>query len=399
MYNLKSSFELKASLLTQGCKVSSNTQFSDAIALKKIHLYSHSPEKTDKSITEDVMLPNEIISRVRYRTTSHLTLESHSNGYQIKNDTTQHLTPVSCIASSDFSNVLSSGVTNSQVCAHLGCDLLGITPSNYCFYFQNGSQCKFCEILPTYKSQVEYPKSLKSVDVIVEAVSTAFARNPHLRFLAITTGNFKSYDAVFDYFAQIGQKLQKDPNYPRIEQNLATLMPPQDLKKISLLKEYGFTKIYFPLEVFDRTHFEKICPGKAEYGYDNILRALDEALRIFGKGNVYTNFVYGNQSIDASLNPNSYDPQKENELSIKAVEGMLSMGVIPAFTVYHYGGYNAIGDLQLDTTATIAFFKQWGQLVLKSKIVPDDASSVIFGPLTLSNTLFNDGFRLAKQEK
>jgi hypothetical protein len=147
-------------------------------------------------------------------------------------------------------------------------------------------------------------------------------------------------------------------------------MPPDDLGKIALLKEKGFTKIYFPLEVFAPHHFRVVCPGKDDFGYERIIKALEVALEVFGVGNVYTNFVYGIQSLNSSLDPHSYDPERENNLSLEAVKGMLEMRVIPAFTLYHYGGYNSIGRL------------------------------VLFSPLSLSNTLFNDGFRLAnKKEK
>lgn len=122
-------------------------------------------------------------------------------------------------------------------------------------------------------------------------------------------------------------------------------------------------------------------------------------MEAFGVGNVYTNFVYGIQSLDSSLNPLSYDPERENSLSLEAVKEMLAMKVIPAFTLYHYAGYNSIGKVELNPDATNSFFRQWGSLVSDSEIVPKDQEAVLFSPLSLSNTLFNDGFRLANNKE
>jgi hypothetical protein len=72
---------------------------------------------------------------------------------------------------------------------------------------------------------------------------------------------------------------------------------------------------------------------------------------------------------------------------------------MPDFTLYHYGGYNSIGKLQLDTNFTSSFFRHWGELVRDSGIIPNEQQAVLFSPLSLSNTLFNDGYRLAIQNK
>lgn len=396
---LENIFDWKSKLLCRGCRINEKEDFSPSIAVKKIHLYAHSEEKMDRTIPDDVLLPDGVSVRVRYQSSSPFILESVSGGYQIRNEMNEEVVPVNFVKLPNFSNQFINNIPVSSICSFLGQDLLGITPSNYCFYFQQKKQCRFCEILPTFKKEVDYPKTFKSLDVIEESILSALKNEPRLRFIAITTGNIQSYDATFDYFSQIGLRLQKHSSFQKIEQVLATLMPPDDFSKIELLKNHGFTKIYFPLEVFDRSHFKVVCPGKNDYGYDKIIDALKKAVQIFGQGNVYTNFVYGIQSLNVSLDGSTYNPLKENELAIEATTKMLGIGVIPAFTLYHYGGYNQIGKITLDTLATSIFFKEWGKLVDASQIIAKNEESVIFSPYSLTNTLFNDGFRLARQKE
>lgn len=395
MFNIESVFNWKVALLVHGCRVAPHTQFPTTISLKKIHLYAHSNEKIDQPIPDDLLLPCSTIVRIRYRSNSPFILESTTSGYQIRNEKDGNCIPVGLINRPGFSEFKVSELPISSICSFLGTDLLGITPSNYCFYFQNKTQCRFCEILPTFKNEVEFPKTFKNIDLIENSIIKAFENENRLRFIAITTGNIHSYNATVDYFIQIGEKLQQSPTFQKAEQVLATLMPPDDLSKIAQLREKGFTKIYFPLEVFNPSHFEVMCPGKSDFGYDRILKALEAAVEAFGVGNVYTNFVYGVQSLDSSLNPASYNPELENNLSLEAVKQMLARKVIPAFTLYHYAGYNSIGKIELDLDATHSFFREWGNLVFNSEVVPRTQDAVLFSPLSLSNTLFNDGFRLA----
>lgn len=398
MSNTLESFNWKTALLVKGCHVNDKTSFPSSLASKKIHLYSHSPEKLETSIPDDLFLPHDTIVRLRYRSTSPYVLELTENGYQIRNEENGDNVPVQLINRPRFSNLQVSQMNLSSICSYLGTDLLGITPSNYCFYFQSKKQCQFCEILPTFKDEVEFPKSFKNKEIIENALLTALKSDSQLRFVAITTGNIHSYDVTVDYFCEIGKSLQKDPIFQQAKEVLATLMPPDDLSKVEKLKESGFTKIYFPLEVFAKDHFRIVCPGKEEYGYDRILKALETAIQVFGKGNVYTNFVYGIQSLNASLEGASYDPEKENILSLIAVKEMLSRDVIPAFTLYHHGGYNKIGNIQLDIESVRTFFLEWGHLVQAANIIPKHQEAVLFSPVSLSNTLFNDGYRLANQE-
>jgi hypothetical protein len=399
MHSFETVYNLKCALLVQGCKSDPYIQYPDGVFLKRIHLYSHSDEKIVSPIPDDIILDDLLVCRIRYNSKSPFIIKKNDQKFFIEHETTKETTPISFIHKPAGIEEEIEGNSVSSICSFLSKDLLGVTPSNYCFYFGNKSQCRFCEILQTYKNEVEYPKTFKKLDVIQGGIQKALTSNKDLKYLAITSGNLISYDYTFDYFIDIGKKLTQLKEYVQLDQVLATLMPPDDLSKIDQLYQNGFTKIYFPLEVFNKSHFEVVCPGKASYGYDKIIQALKYAINVFGKGNVYTNFVYGVQSLNQSLNPNSFDPALENKLSLLAVDEMLDLKIIPAFTLYHFGGYNSIGKIQLSSSHVESFFRIWGEKVQEAKIIPAHQSAVLFGAHSLSNTLFNDGFRLSEIHK
>jgi hypothetical protein len=99
-------------------------------------------------------------------------------------------------------------------------------------------------------------------------------------------------------------------------------MPPKNLKILHELKEAGLKTISFDLECPGEKYFNKYCPGKNKsYGYENIRRALIEAIEIFGKGNVFTITIIGIEPADSF---------------VKNMASIINEGVVPTLNVYHY---------------------------------------------------------------
>ena len=59
------------------------------------------------------------------------------------------------------------------------------------------------------------------------------------------------------------------------------------------LHESGVQKVVFNLEAITENGFNKYCPGKSDLGYGFFIERLRYAIDIFGKGNVWTNLVFG----------------------------------------------------------------------------------------------------------
>lgn len=397
---MKEFFKLKCDLLTMGCGLDDNCITPSNIQHKEIHLYSHSLEKPSVKLPEDFFIgkgDSRFNIRLRLNRSSPFRIFQKGNQFLLKKNE-EVISEIEFANNPKFRDHFYGQIPISSVCTRLGDDTLGVIPSNYCFYFKDGKQCRFCEILPTHKKEVEYSSTLKPIETIANSLKTSLETDPYIKHIAITSGNVKSYDWTVEYFCKIGESLQENGTLAKIQDFNATLMPPDDFSLIEKLRVSGFNKVYFPIEVYDKKKFSIVCPGKEEYGYERIIDALCYAVKVFGEGNVYTNLVYGIQSLNDRLEFNSYDPKKENELCLKAVNGLIKKRIIPLFTIYHYGGYNSIGTIELDPEAVFAFFQDWGKAVYGAKLIHKNRDSVLFDRWSLSNSLFNDGFWLAKKE-
>lgn len=390
---------LKCRLLVEGCNILPTLQIPSFVQTKEIHLYSHSQEKASFDIPDDVLLgdsgSNALICRIRYHSQSPLMLMQKEEKYFIFDTEKEIYYPIRLIPKPGFCNEKIEETLISEVCGYLGLDLVGAVPSNSCFYFKNKMQCKFCEILPTYENHVKYPKPLKNLSTICDALQRSIEKEKKIQHICITAGNVKSYDYTCRFFIDIGKELLKRNLHTTIKHVLATLMPPNQLSLIDELSNTFFNKVSFPLEVYEKDHFKITCPGKAAYGYDNILQALQYALKFFGKGNVLTNLVYGMQSFHPEQT--RFFPEKENEFALIATQELLKREILPTFSIYHYGGFNSVGKLELDSRYVYNFFKEWGKLVVDSHLLPQKENTLIFSPWTCSNTLYNDAFLLAKE--
>lgn len=86
------------------------------------------------------------------------------------------------------------------------------------------------------------------------------------------------------------------------------------------LKNAGATEIKLNIESPSRDIFEKVCP---ELGFDEILAHLSDSVKIFGKGNVQSNMIYGMGDTDEEV--------------LSMVETLCSMGVIPVLRALRIG--------------------------------------------------------------
>jgi len=95
----------------------------------------------------------------------------------------------------------------------------------------------------------------------------------------------------------------------------ACIGAPLDLTVIDKYKEAGYSTISFNTEVWRKEYFNVYCPGKVTEcgGYDNWLNAIRYAIKVFGEGNVRSNFVAG-------LQP--------KEILLEGIEALASIGVV-----------------------------------------------------------------------
>jgi hypothetical protein len=174
-----------------------------------------------------------------------------------------------------------------------------------------------------------------------------------------------------------------------------SLMSPESPSYLERLHQAGISGLGFNLEAFDPRQLPVIAPGKAAFGRERIIESLRHAADVLGRGNSYTNLVYGVQSwrgVGAPL-----DFTEENARCLAATDELLAMGVVPLFTLYHYSGRNSIGPIDLDVDAVVDFHRAYARRLVDSGLIPPGRSGAVFSHETIANHLYNDAVVEARQ--
>lgn len=170
-----------------------------------------------------------------------------------------------------------------------------ITLSEQCIY-----DCKFCSV-PKLQGKI---KTLEEVITIVEnALKTG-----KLKVIALTSGIANSPEDEIDRVIQTVKALKKY-NIPIG----VSVHPTKDSSE--RLKEAGVDEIKYNVETMDRAIFQQVCIGRKGHSLDYILKSLRDAVNIFGKNKVSTNFIIGLGETDECVR--------------QGVEYLAKMGVIP----------------------------------------------------------------------
>ncbi|MGD6874233.1 radical SAM protein [Sutcliffiella horikoshii] len=401
--DFREAMKLKAYLLAEGLNIDKSIESNTNFNYKKFHLYDHSSETPSIIIPDDIIIfhdkeysGKDIISRNRFNPNSKW-LVKLINGKLVLENPDGKINDISFPPRPLFDNLEVNNQPLEKLVTKLGTDLCGVILSNNCFYFGSKKECKFCEILPTYLDYKSYPTATKKTKHLIDALNKALEADNTFEHIVITTGNVGSYDKTLELFIEVGKGIKETKDTKKII-STATLMPPNDFTYIDKLKEAGFDNVYFDLEILDENLFNIVVPGKADYGYQRLIDALKYATNIFGKGNVFSNLVYGIQTLPESLETLNIDFIKENQKCLEAVDFLLNINVLPVFTVYHSSGRNEIGKIELEGSKLFEFFEEYGRRIYGSNLIPESRKSIIFSLGSTSNTMYNDGFVLAALE-
>ncbi len=178
---------------------------------------------------------------------------------------------------------------------------LDLYPYRYCHYWDTKDQCKFCGFFTDLKTHKQlagdsYSKVVHPED-IYETVREAIKEPGRFSQINLTAGTDYSGNVPFENEVQryvevlqaIGRNF-KTRRFP--SQLIAPAYSKQQVKR--LYDETGLSSYCPDIEVWDKELFKWICPGKEKwYGRDYWVKSALDAVEIFGKGNVYTNFVAG----------------------------------------------------------------------------------------------------------
>lgn len=200
-----------------------------------------------------------------------------------------------------FGKILSNGQRSEDFIAVAGEATPGFFIYPECYYFSAGMPCRFCSLHHTRKTAGKKMATQFRLDIVSEAVKL-FQSIPwkKIPIISVTTGTFSDNNDGARYTARIIKSIYNALN-PKIPIHILA-MPPDSIELIELYREAGASSIAFNIEVFDRSLFKNICPGKNKlFGYDKILNSLEYAVNIFGPYNTFCGFVWGLESLESLL--------------------------------------------------------------------------------------------------
>lgn len=167
-----------------------------------------------------------------------------------------------------------------------------ITISEQCIF-----DCKFCPV-PKLSGDI------KSKDEIVSMVEDA-STGGKLNAISLTSGVAGSPGEEVDRAVEAVLALKKYDVPIGV-----SVYPTADSNK--RLKDAGAVEVKYNVETMDREIFARVCPGME---HDFILDKLKEAVEIFGRNRVFSNFIIGLGESDETVEA--------------GLEELASMGVVP----------------------------------------------------------------------
>jgi len=149
--------------------------------------------------------------------------------------------------------------------------------------------CRFCTS-PLLKGDAT--KSLTD-EKIVDMIKASM-KEQDVVSVALTSGVVGSVDETVDKMVSCVKAVRKE--FPDIPIGVEPYIDSEE--QIRKLKDAGATEMKINLETPRKDIFEAICP---ELDYDLILRMLRASVKIFGKGKVTTNLIFGIGETDNDL--------------------------------------------------------------------------------------------------
>jgi hypothetical protein len=164
---------------------------------------------------------------------------------------------------------------------------------NYCHFWEGKTPCRYCSFTKQKEEPAYTPESLEDLR---ETIEEALKEDGRWMVLFLSGGSDprgnSPYENTADEYVKAIETLRKSFGTEKIYARVVANAFPRD--QLVRLKEAGAVTYEPHIEVWDEKLFEWICPGKAKYyGRQYWIDSAIEAVEVFGRGNVCTQFVGG----------------------------------------------------------------------------------------------------------
>lgn len=396
---------LKCHLLADGVRIDEGAFDATRSNLTRRHLYDYGISLPSHQIPYELVLHKTsqpargpVVARVRYNRESRWSLIQRSGSHAILDEVSGDEHPVEVPASTDFRGHEVRGIPLDSIVQRLGQDLLGLVPTNYCSYYRNDGKCAFCEIVETFDDlhnrKVPYRRS---IDILADASVAAAEIDSSISSITYNGGQLNGLDETVLMYTSLLSRIAQHRATANLDKTIAC-MPPKRLELIDGLAESGLNQYFINVETMDPRNLRTLAPRKSELGLATMLDALEYSIPVFGTGRVYSNLVYGIQTIGDSWPNQNFSSESENTAMLSQVDELILRGVVPTFTVYHSSGRNKTGPLRLSGDVLFDFTAAYGAAIWASGYIARERGAILFTMGSLPNTTYNDGWLLAELE-
>lgn len=263
--------------------------------------------------------------------------------------------------------------SNGKPCAdpiiQRGPNCICVSPLNFCAYYKKGEACRYCILSAALDigGRVKLLEPFPDYDIVAEAISIV-CEDIELKELKFSGGAL--------YNTRKEAKFHKE----MLEAILDRIEPPEEITIFSQalerddlndLKALGATNVCFDMEVWDEGLWPELLPGKSKaIGREEWIRRTVDAVEVFGRGHVGSNFVGG---FECAPRPGFLSREEALKSYTEGFEYLIERGVVPWFTIWT--AYPIGTDFQVDDPPPAEFFLRLGndlhELFEKHGVYPD----------------------------
>lgn len=265
---------------------------------------------------------------------------SQESGYELLDDADADHLPIDFEPMPAWMSQTIDGMSMAQTGVSLHSDMAVINVAPGCEFFlhkQGGKnlRCTFCAYGAPDERTKHLGQEAKKVDIPavtlarMQTTLAAALQETEIRHIYLVGGSLPDWRDEGQRFLQLARAVQEVVQR-RIPCTLGSGALPGDM-----LEQFSDERLVdaacFNLEVWSEELFSKVCPGKHAFvGYSRWIEALENAVKIFGRGRVYSAMVAG-----IELEPDyGMSWEQASELAIAGAEDLCSRGIIPIYSLY-----------------------------------------------------------------
>ena len=241
-------------------------------------------------LPDDFVLPDDTIVQFRRNTRSNYLIDL-VNDQLILSNGKENLCQVKWLPRPVFYNQKTTSNKEMVKIGQIGGeDCLFFCYQNFCSHFSKNEQCLFCNLVSTSQTYDSVLKK-KAIKDIGEVAKAAFSEGT-VKHVLLTGGCF-NHQKEIELVTEIVKTIS---DYTGLNKVPGTILPspPRNLDEIEKYYESGINAIGFSMEIWDEKLYQAICPGKSKsFSHDEFVTSIQNAVHIFGEGNVYGVFVMG----------------------------------------------------------------------------------------------------------